>query len=708
MGEKQGRKTMKKCIPMSMMLALLLPLSTHAQERQIEGELELTGKLADIDGSKAKFNEYRDIGDGIYGALRLWHDTDTFFFNFQAENISYEDQNYRLDGGGYGRYRFNLFYDEIPHNLTFDARTFYSGAGSERLSFSGDTPPSTDLADWTSFDYRIERRQRGAGLRLDMLNPFFIDMSYVREKREGIRPLGVAPGLTGGSSALELPKPVDYGTDYLKTEAGYARNPFFASLSYVYGKLENDNEDLSFRHPASEQHDLATLAPDNDYYKVAFRGSAKLPLRSALSVNAGRSVAESSARVPAFYLDTAGLPVEIALSQPVFNGRIVTKNAAAALTTSPIPLIDAKIFYKYYDKDNRSDEITFTTPAATFHNHLFGYKKNSYGAELGFRLPGDFRIAPAYRYVKTERDRGDLPETKDDIYSVDASWTGWDLLTVSAGYERLDRTADWQQLVVVTGSQITAEAIEPFVRRFDAASQDRDTYRASVDLFPIDNLTVGAGYRYIRSKYPETVLGLLDEKSNMFEISANYSFGIATFAGYFAYEKTEWQQLQRRLNFALTEANAGLADPARGFVDDNAFNWSLDEDLETYDFGISLELDIVPNTWRLRAQYDHVRSDGLADFTHFLADPTDGELDHRNWDDYRRNSFLIKAIYDVNVNLSTAVGYSYERFKYNDALIDGYRFTYPGGTPGPNYLTGAFRDLSYRANVVFTTVNYRF
>ncbi len=42
--------------------------------------------------------------------------------------MGYDTQSYRLDGGMWGKFKFDLFYDEIPHNLTFDARTFLFGS----------------------------------------------------------------------------------------------------------------------------------------------------------------------------------------------------------------------------------------------------------------------------------------------------------------------------------------------------------------------------------------------------------------------------------------------------------------------------------------------------------------------------------------------------------------------------------------------------
>ncbi|MBU4407990.1 MAG: MtrB/PioB family outer membrane beta-barrel protein [Proteobacteria bacterium] len=49
---------------------------------------------------------------------------DDFHFSFQADDILYDTQSYRVEGDNYGKYKFNLFYDEIPHNPSSTARPF--------------------------------------------------------------------------------------------------------------------------------------------------------------------------------------------------------------------------------------------------------------------------------------------------------------------------------------------------------------------------------------------------------------------------------------------------------------------------------------------------------------------------------------------------------------------------------------------------------
>ncbi len=130
----------------------LLPFDySFADEYGIESDIEATGKLADIEGNEAKFNEYRDIRDGLYGKVRLLYDSN-YYFDFNASDIGYDTQRYRLDSGKWGLFKFYLDYNEIPHNFTFDAKSFYSGIGTNNLTYPIH-PPDTDIRTWSKFDY---------------------------------------------------------------------------------------------------------------------------------------------------------------------------------------------------------------------------------------------------------------------------------------------------------------------------------------------------------------------------------------------------------------------------------------------------------------------------------------------------------------------------------------------------------------------------
>jgi len=700
---------MKRQIFLPVLLFGLFSLSTAFAEEQQEqnkfsGEISAQGTLTYVNGNEAKFNEYGDVRNGLYGDVKIKYDDDKYYVDFYSRNMLYDTQSYDLEGGKWGAYKFNINYSEIPHNFTYDAQTFYSGAGTNNLTYPTHTP-STNTGTWNTFDYSTKRKDYSAGFKLDVLKPFFLDFSAAIDERKGIYPIGAA-GTNPGGISLELPAPIDYKTNSINLLAGYVRNPLFISLGYFYSNFTDSDTSLNFRNPATNNTasvtDTYSLPPDNQFYKINLKGALKLPLNSKFNVDLATADAKSDAVLRNSYVDdiVGGLR-NITLSTPFFNGEVITNNIATSVTSKPLSFLDAKLFLKYDDRENKSDVITITdatqTPA-TFTNTLFNYRRVKYGTELGFQLPANFYFLGAYNHSTISREREDIPDNRDDLFSAELRWKGFDFLTARVGYERLDRRADFQ-LTDPTD-------IETFIRRFDAAGKSRNTYKANLDFFPADNFSISLGYKHRDTNYPDTVLGLTGDRGDEFLIDVDYLINkrIRLF-GSFDYEYVRQDQFQRQ--------TTGTVDPSLPPVP-AAFNWTAAQKDENYSYAAGAEIFIVPEKLTLLLQYSYLQADGSVDYTYLLgANPlpagrTQDNIDLSNWDGYKLTCVLIKLSYNVTKSLSVAAGYVYEKYDYNDAQYDGYQYV-PAvtGTNGA-YLTGAYNNPSYESNVGFMTVTYRF
>lgn len=714
----------KLILPGSALLSLLCVAGVQAEEG-VSGHIEATGKSFNVNGNKAKFSEYGDADSGVTGGVEMKYNAEAGYLNFNADEIARDTQNFNIEAGQYGKFKLDAFYKEIQHNFTFDAKSFYTGVGSNTLTTTATSAAlPTNPSTWpTVFDYAVSREQYGAGIKMNMMKPFFADFAVSREDRTGIKAAGTYSGIS-----IELPEPVDYKTNTFKAEVGYGEDPIFFSMSYLKSNFENANPYLYFSSlTATNTSEFLTLPPDNDYSKFALKGRLKMPLSSALALNFSKSAAESDVNLNSTY-NTAGAARANALSDNVFNGKVDTINWGMILTSSPVDFLDLKLHYTDYDKKNKSDEILSTVTTTSFDNHLFDYEKQSYGIETGFKLPAQIKLTPFFKHVNVERNRGDLPETDDNIYGLNARWSGLENLALTAGYERLNRDSDWRQLVLgIPGtatatspsSQDTANVLEQYIRRFDAAPQNRDTFKIGLDLYPMDNLNIGLGYKHKKSDYTDTVLGLREERSNIFDVSADYTVGNVTLAGYFSYDKTKHFQDQRRIQYAAAPAtpatNILLASPIDTIdANDNNYNWTANTESVTYDYGASVEVALVPNMWRVRAQYDHIKSNGFADYTYSEGAPTgytNDSVDSGNWDDYTKDALTLKVIYQATKNITLTGVYAYENYEYNDQFSDGYTYavnTSTTATPNYSYLTGAGMDPNYTANVFFLSAKYKF
>ena len=670
---------MKAKIIIVAMMICLAPFS-HAlsqDNKTIEGEINLTGVWIDVngeEGGEAKATEYRDLREdgGLYGRARFKLDTDKYFLNFEAGDFGYHTQYYQIDGGMWGKFQLNLFYNEIPHNIAFDARSLFFKPGEDTLTGA----VNTNFGTWNTFDYETLRRQYGGGLKVDVIRPFFFDVSFARENRNGIKPIGAAETSPGGR-AFELPEPVDYVTNNLVVSAGYARKPLFLSLNYFYSDFGNDNNALNVPANFNAPRTIS-LPPDNTYHGGTVKGALSLPFNSRISTNVGYS--SGSSETPTVSLISSG-----------YKGKADTLNCDVALTTNPLRFLDAKIYYKYYKRDNKSDDPTGVV------NTFLDYKVITYGGELGLRLPQKFYLSGGYKYVWTDRDDEGVtdplllpPANMDNNFFVDLKWSGLDFLEAKAGYERLDRDVHYRS---------PQSAADPR-RQFYYAAQKRDTVKAMLDIFPLENLNFGLEYRFKNTDYTDTTYGLKSEQGHEVEASADYSLG--KIAKLYAYGNFGWVKYNQ-----LETAGSGLTGDWR------ATQWD-----ENWGYGIGAEIYVIPKKLTLVFQHDYMKSDGSVDYTlppslfvagTGLAGANNYNIDIGRWDDYTLYSFMIKAVYNISKHFEASLGYAFETFSYNDAQLDNYSFANNvGANSNRFFFSGAYKDQSYTEHLVFTGITYKF
>jgi MtrB/PioB family decaheme-associated outer membrane protein len=686
---------------------------SYAEDGTFSGEVSVTGVIVDGKNDNAKFNEYRDIRTGVYGSADVQYQMLKDHVEFEAKDIGYNTQSYTLDAGRWDTFRMKLNYDEIPHNFTYDARTFYAGAGTNNLTFNG-YPPGTNPNKWNTFDYSTKRKNAEGSLQLDMFKPFFLDLSANEQQKRGTYPIGVA-GTSPGGISIEIPSFRDYKTDNIRVETGYRTKPYFFTLGYLYSQFDNGDGLQDFRNPATANTAVTTdttyLPPDNDFQKFDFQGGVSLPYQSRFNVNLSSSRARSNSKLlPTSFADdvtaaTSNIGVQgrtgISPSSPYFNGKLNTDNYNFVLNSNPIAFFDVKLFYKYLDKINKSDNINTVEGTEVLSNSLFDYIKNSYGLETGFKLPASFRLTAAYSYTQTDRQREDLPRNRDNLVDVNLKWSGLDFAVLKVGYENLHRSA------VFNSPPGPVVDLEPWIRRFDAAPLYRDTFKASAEFFPVENLDIDIGYKFKRTSYTDTILGLTDSMTDDVNFNVNWQAHKQLLVyGYIDFEQIVNHQYQRQIGFGASPTPPYSPPTAA------AFNWTAALNETTYAYGVGANISVIPQTLSLELAQNSVKSTGTVDLTYLLgsvpfpAGRNQDNIDLNPWDNYRLNDYVVKVVYQMTKIVALTAAYAYEEFSYDDSQYDGYLYYVPGSAGG--YLTGAYNNSSYKTNIVLLGANIKF
>ena len=78
-----------------------------------------------------------------------------------------------------------------------------------------------------------------------------------------------------------------------------------------------------------------------------------------------------------------------------------------------------------------------------------------------------------------------------------------------------------------------------------------------------------------------------------------------------------------------------------------------------------------------------------------------------NYDSFRRNTLDLRGTYALNKNFDLTLGYAYDRFRYSDIQMDGYRYTVGGpAVTSTAFFSGAYAFQNYNANIVYATLKY--
>jgi len=715
---------MKSRLLLACLFGLFFASYSYAADNLFSGGIFLGGDALNLDHQSAKFNEYNAIAPGMVGGGNVSYDTGKYHFDADAAYLGGDDMYLKLKGGKWGSFKYSLYYTEFPHNYSFEDRTIYTNPGSQNLTLPGKalaTPQNSALWPSTSFDYGIRRKDVGGSLDVTAISPFFFNVTSNRLQREGDMPWSGHDAYSFGKT-VELPLPVDDHTTNANVLLGWKNKQFYAALGGGFSEYSNQAEFTRFQDPfttgATQAYGTLVGPPDNRSWSLNFTGTAKLPLSSVFALNAGfQNNTSRTTLLNTIETGTAASPTvtTLRLSQPTFNGDVTYWNLGANLTSSPMKDLTTKFYFKYLDRRDNSDSVTFTNPSlpvsatnSPVTNALFSYDKTSVGAEATYRFLKNLKGIIGYDFTDTRREGGvdyltspssalgidNVPRTADNTFTAQMVYNPFDWLGTRLKYQKLYRGTDTE---LQPG---TANVLPNNVSRFDIGKLDQDMFKLTADISPTEALNVSLEYAYKLDDYSDTVLGLTKAQENEFIVDGNYVWKGMKFFAFFDYDVSLNEQTERE----------GGGNPSAAPTT-SAFNWYCNQHNNNYAYGAGTSFPIIKDKLALIVQYDFELNNGTANFTSqsFTAAQTalginNGTIDIGPWDDYTRQSISARLMYDYNKSFGLAFGYLYSQFRLNDGQLNGYQYV----APGPSYLSGAYTDGSYRANVYYVRAMYRF
>ena len=698
----------RKVIALLVANALAAPaaFAQQASDFRVTGTVGIGGiSVDDKDAADAsKLNEYMDLSSGLLTNFDVKGRGTQYWFDLFGENLGRDDQYIAARGGIYDTFKYRLWTDALKHNLLFNGRTPYAGAGS---AVQTATFPRPDPATWNSLDEGFKRRDDGFTFEWQKAAPWYARVEANQVTWSGSKSGASSQGGSPGNGFVDLAFPVEYKTRNALAEAGYNTQSMHFDLSWMASKFENDNESVSWTNGyLGNGTDRTYLAADNRYQRLAGNATFRfLPLGTTLAARFTSDELKSSTAIGTSYLNgTDGSSVQTGPSQTTFNGKIRNETFTASAASAPMAGLDTRLYYNYRKRDDDSSVVTFATGEAT---EPFSYKKNNWGFDAYYRVNRGNRIGAGYDYLDTKREgRHDFDQTKDKRFFAEWRNSSLEDLAARLKYTRLERDANFLHANDGTNPNDSAY-LNRFVTAFDLSNVDQDQWKLTLDYTFMDHIDLGFEGTVKNNKYKDNTLGRLEDDRREIYLSASYGLpGGPRFSIFGDWEEVKVDSRHRVIGSGGVDNSYDPNSPPTA----SNYNWSGNITDRNYAAGIAIDWP-ASEKLAIKASAIYYKTNGYVDLSLQQGVPSSvvPPAPIGNWDDSKRISLNIKAVYLLGKSWTLTGGYAYERWEYSDSQTDGYRYVVTNSNAAQNsYLNGVGAFTPYKTNIIYGMASYRF
>lgn len=405
--------------------------------------------------------------------MSLVRPSDGRYIDFRGARLNADNQYFKVTNGRAGRYRFEAFFREQPNVVSANARSLWSGIGTEHLTLpEGFAPAATSpaivastLATAPEHRLQVQRDKLGIGYTyfFDPRWTGFLNAAF--EERKGARPFGGAfffnfPFADNGG-IYEIPRVIDDGTTTLNGGARFVGGPWRMEFAYMGSFYRNRHDSYDYEVPfavspvvpgaVAPLRTLGSFAyePDNDYHNLRVNFTRKVALRGELSLTAtagrleqddrllapfdcqgqfGIDMSPSGASVNPFLFPCANWNTTAALSRTSADLAIDTSMFTARLVLQPSSVVTLRGDLRFDRQDYRGDYLAFNPLTGQY-----GYVAEN-GAQ-GSVVPGEIGFWDPVTGADIVTRIRNLPLDKDTFEaSLGADWRFGRYNTVGATY----------------------------------------------------------------------------------------------------------------------------------------------------------------------------------------------------------------------------------------------------------------------------------
>lgn len=656
------------------------------------------------------------------------------YWSLKAANLGLDSREAAVEFGEQGKYRISFDYVQIPSFRSDSARTIFDGAGSTNLTLpanwvgSGTTAGMTQLLpNLKSIDLKTERRQTGLGVS-GVLSPHWdYSTSYKHETKDGNKSLGAVFGNSGGNPrAVIVPEPVDYTTQQIDAALRYTTRKLQVQAAYYLSLFSDRNNALVWSNPYTTISGWApgtgfpngrgqlSLPPDNQFHQFSLNTGYNLSDRTRLNASVARGrMTQNETFLPYTNIPALAASITQPLPRNSLDGRIDTTVVNLRIASRPWQDFSWNASYRYDDRGNKTPrdeyvyiggdsqlQLTGATSNRRRFNEPYSYREQQYKADASYRVFGHADLSAGVQRSKIDRTFSEREQTDETTYHFGLNAEISERFSGQLRYTNARRDGSTyvgnEPFLSGYSPGYTATVPGGFenlpgLRKYFLANRDRDQLSATISFTPTEAWTLSAAVDYVRDKYNESELGLVDAKIDSFSFDTVYAPSPlwSTYA-FYTYEKLASNQNGHSFSGGAAQLVTAF-DPNRDWFVDNR------DTIDSYGAGYKRSLASSRLDFGVDYLYSKTRSDlnfAVGSLLSTRPLPRDAT---------RLDSLNLYGTYKMRENTALRLGYWYERYHSTDWAVDGIV---------PNTLANVIllgeSSPDYKVHVVSLSVIHRF
>jgi MtrB/PioB family decaheme-associated outer membrane protein len=518
------------------------------------------------------------------------------YFDLRARRLGRDDADARLEFGSFGPteqrgtrgWSVDVNWNRTPHLLSNSAQSPYVYLGNGRYQVARSVVDAiqisniNDARSWTApdagpgragEDLRIARVLNDAVRPIDLgtqrdtgeigLNLLISErtkgrVEFKRDQRDGSIVTGVGIGDRPPRSVnVQLPEPIDHNTYDFKLALEHVGRNYHVDASYLYSRFENEIDTLTwnslfhapgFFRAGAEDYDAIragagtlyatngaiALSPDNTAQQFVLTGGVTLPMRSSLTASAAiGSMKQDEDLLPFATSNFGGTQNPDALPRRSAEAAIDTTMFNVVYAINPIRRLNLRIHYRYYDMDNKTDQIAWfgntsdSSSRSIFsqrYNIAYDLEQQNTGADISYHLGKLGSLALALERERKERPQREVMVTNEDKYRLTYRVRPADRTSLTARIstssrdgtpyngEIVDQTYAYDPIANAgnANNPLGSFGDHPGLRRFDVTDRERDEFDLSLGFIATESFDTRLSYRVRRNDYDSEMVSVIN------------------------------------------------------------------------------------------------------------------------------------------------------------------------------------------------------